>query len=337
MIGMRENGERGGELWPVMYCLVPRDLAPRLHEVLRRRFADDPSIEVVVERRSAERRGGGRRRSVAASSAVSDRRRIRVGEGRRVGERRAALVVVDAPELPRRARPHAARLVFVERLEPSGLHAEDVDTARLVARIQAGDRDSFAVLYLRYFDRVYGYLRVVFRDHDAAEDLTQQIFLAALEALPRYEIRDVPFRAWLFSIVRRRALTWLKRRQRLDVLDPTELARLDDERPPSPAPEVLDWLSDHELLLFVERLPVAQRQVLLLRYMLDFDHRTIAEVLGLSPENVRVLHHRALRYLRARLTALGRHPSAPSREPQRIRGCLRQAPVTRARRFALIA
>jgi RNA polymerase sigma-70 factor (ECF subfamily) len=224
--------------------------------------------------------------------------------------------------------------VFVERIEPAGLAAEDQDTLRLVMSFQGGDRSVFAILYTRYFDRVYSYLRIVCRDGHAAEDLTQQVFLAAFEAMPRYEIRRVPFRAWLFSIARRRAMTWLKERHRVDLRDPTDLVALDRQQETT-TPEMLDWLSDHEVLLFVERLPLAQRQVLLLRYTLDLDHAATAAVLGTTTDNVRVLHHRALTFLRHRLSAVGRAPSASRHMPQRIRGCLRQAPVTRARRFAL--
>jgi DNA-directed RNA polymerase specialized sigma24 family protein len=86
--------------------------------------------------------------------------------------------------------------------------------------------------------------------------------------------------------------------------------------------------------MFVERLPLPQRQVLLLRYMLDLPHEATAKALGLSPENVRILHHRALRFLEERLTAIGRAPGEVPRN--RSRGTLKQAPVLRTRRFALL-
>jgi RNA polymerase sigma-70 factor (ECF subfamily) len=319
--------------------VIPRDLAPVLHDLLRRHFRRVAGIEVIVERRGGERRVAADRRTAATPEPVpgdgeSERRQVRGQSGRRVSERRAPVLVVDSRALPRRARAYADRLVFVERLEPSELSAEDQDTLRLVTSFQAGDREVFGALYARYFDRVYMYLRVLCRDVHGAEDLAQRVFLAAFEALPRYEVRSVPFRAWLFSIARRRALSWLKDRHRVDVRDPGEFADIGGPGEAS-APDVLSWLSDHEVLLFVERLPLAQRQVLLLRYTLDLDHTTTAKVLGTTPDNVRVLHRRALTFLRSRLAALGRAPAGSGHAPQRIRGCLGQAPVTRARRFAL--
>jgi DNA-directed RNA polymerase specialized sigma24 family protein len=97
---------------------------------------------------------------------------------------------------------------------------------------------------------------------------------------------------------------------------------------------VLDWISDRELVLFVDRLPLAQRQVLLLRYMLDLTHAQIAEVLDRTPDDVRALHSRALRFLRTRLAALGRDARHGTRS--RAMRPVREARVLRHRRFVLL-
>src|SRR4051794_15827870 len=210
----------------MIYCVVPRELVAKLHEPLRRHFRDEPYVEVVVERRSTDRRQEESRRRVEAEPPSGhDRRQIQNREGRRVGERRAPLIPVEMPPLPRKAKPYAHQLMFFERLAHPSEHDEDLDTARLVTRIQAGDRDGYAELYMRYFDRVYGYLRMLLRDSHEAEDVTQQVFLRVLEALPKYERRRQPFRAWLFTIVRNHALTNLNKRQRFQLVEPEELDR----------------------------------------------------------------------------------------------------------------
>jgi RNA polymerase sigma-70 factor (ECF subfamily) len=98
--------------------------------------------------------------------------------------------------------------------------------------------------------------------------------------------------------------------------------------------QVLEWVSDRDLLLFVERLPPSQRDVLALRFLLDMTTAEIAAMLGRTPEAVRVLQHRALTMLRKRLTALGRGPRDRTRSG--VRRCPDQAPVLRMRRFALL-
>ena len=327
------SSEADNERWrTVTYCVVSRDLAPRLHAPLRRHFQDDPSIEVIVESRTRERRRTGDRRATeSARAADAERRLIRARDGRRVDDRRAIAVPVGPPPLPRRARGEAARLEFFERLEPSTQESEDVDTDRVVTRFQAGDPDAFGVLYSRYFDRVYGYLNIATRDSHSAEDLTQQVFAKVFTALERYELRGNPFRAWLFTIVRRLAIGQLRREDRLEVMDPAD-PRLSAED--EPQPDMLAWISDSELMLFVERLPLSQRQVIFMRYMLGLDTAQIAEALERSEANVRTLHSRGLRYLRERLSAVRAAPKARNRRPA-MRRRTQQAGVLRERRFAL--
>jgi RNA polymerase sigma-70 factor, ECF subfamily len=323
-----------GEKVPRIYCVVPWELADELHEELREHFRGDPNIDVVVERRRRERRTGDQRRH-AEASAPRDRRAIRNADGRRVADRRAPVAGIDPPTLPKRVRPHADLLAFVERLEPSDQHHEDQDTARLVTRHQAGDKEVFGDIYMRYFDRVYSYLRMALDDEHAAEDTTQQVFVKVMQALPRYERRTQPFRAWLFTIVRNEAIRYLAKRGRIDVIDPAELSSRHEDATTVESTEAVDalsWISDREILMLIERLPVAQRQVLMLRYMMDLTAADIAAVLGRSSEDVRALQSRALRFLEQRLTALGR---APQRRQQTIGMTRRRAgaPVLRARRY----
>jgi RNA polymerase sigma-70 factor (ECF subfamily) len=321
----------------LVYCIVPRELAAKLHEVLRDYYCGDPEVEVVVEARGRERRTAGERRVCPRQSEAAERRRIRNVEGRRVADRRSpAIELTDTPlTLPRRARPHAARLRFVERLVPATEQAEDIDTARLVIAIQGGEEAGFSELYLRYFDRVYSYLRLLMRDRHEAEDLTQQVFVNVLEALPRYERRDVPFRAWLFTIVWRMARDHLKRSARVDVSEPSELARRLEGPDETRIDEgVLRWIADRDLLMFVERLPPSQQRILAMRYMLDLSTQEIATILGVSKDAVRQQQSRALTVLRSRLSVIGRTPRRFQRRAPMLAG-IRRAPVLRERRFAL--
>jgi RNA polymerase sigma-70 factor (ECF subfamily) len=337
---MAGRGQERADVRPVVYCIMPRELAPQLHEPLRKHFRDDAGVRVVVERRAEDRRGKQDRRTPAGEPAAGeDRRRIRALTGRRVAERRAQLMSVKPPSpLPRKVRPHAAALLFVERLEPSTEHAEEIETARLVMRAQSGDGAAFTDLYMRYFPRVYAYLRVVFRNEHQAEEATQHVFAKLFEIIPRYERRQQRFTAWLFVVVRNHALNEIERVRRQEPTDPVTLADetlgsalTHDEPDDLPT---LSWISDPELILFVERLPLVQRQALILRYMLDLSTPDVARILGRSEEDVRQLQSRGLRFLRQRLTALGRGPATRTRA--RSRGLQRTNRIARRRRFALL-
>jgi RNA polymerase sigma-70 factor (ECF subfamily) len=329
------GGSRGSDV----LCLLPLALAPRLERQMVS-WGSEHGVEVIVERRRADRREEADRRSEPWPRAddlepvASERRRIRHRLGRRVAERRATLIPVSEPaELPRRAAAERDGLLFVERLDVDDECREDADSARLVTRLQAGEQDLFADLYERYFVRVYSYLRVALHDRHEAEDAAQQIFLQVMEALHRYEIRDVPFRAWLFRIVRNHTLNHLEKRGRIEVEDPIALDRLREFEARPLDPGVLDWLSDADMMIVVSRLPLAQRQVLMLRYMMDLSWSQIAEILGRSPAAARQLQARALSELRGRLAVVKPDTPRTARLPMARRpGCL---PVLNARRYAL--
>jgi RNA polymerase sigma-70 factor (ECF subfamily) len=345
---MREGDEQGAVEEPrrITYCVIPLELAGQLHDPLRRHFRDDPSVEVVVDRRRHERRARPERRAgapdarpkLASTKADEDRRAIRNPAGRRVGDRRAVAVPVpedETPALPRRARRFADRLRFHERVEPASDESEDFDTARTVIAYQAGDASAFHLIYERYFDRVYSYLRLMLRDSHEAEDAAQDVFETLMGALRTYERTDRPFRGWLFTVVRNHAIRLLRRSSRVEVVD---AASLHDQRengePSAEDLRVLEWISETDLLMLVERLPADQRQVLAMRYVLDLKPTEIAEILGISANHASVLHYRAINFLRTRLERLGRTPASRGNRA-RMRAFPKQAQVLRRRRFVL--
>jgi len=267
----------------VIYCVLRPELADELHDELREFFRDRANVEVIVERRRlADRRSAGSRR----------------------GERRTDVARADPPALPPAAMAHRDRIPFVARLEPSTLQLEDRDTARLVRQIQAGEPELFAKLYTRHFDRVYAYLTIALRDTHEAEDATQDVFARVCVALPRYEERGSPFRGWLFQIVRNTAIDRLRRRARSAVPFPDDLLEHVAER--SGAADATEWLGDRSWLNVIESLPLPQRQVIALRYVMGLPGREAAAVLGRSPAGERQLHHRAMISLREVMGGSGR-------------------------------
>jgi RNA polymerase sigma-70 factor (ECF subfamily) len=245
-------------------------------------------------------------------------------------------VDVVGPELPRGLRRHAVGVHYVERIAPRDRDIADQELSRLVLRIQGGERDLFDELYRRAFSDVLGYFRVVLGDDSDAEDASQQVFLSALAAIDRFQLRrGTPFRAWLFRIARHEALGQLNRRRRQTVTEDDVLDRQRELLGCVADDRAADWVSDPELLAFIERLSLPQRQVLALRYMLGMRTPEIAAVLDKTEQAVRHLESRALRFLQQRLTAVGRGPSRQARAAMVMRE--RLFPVLRERRMALAA
>jgi DNA-directed RNA polymerase specialized sigma subunit len=118
-------------------------------------------------------------------------------------------------------------------------------------------------------------------------------------------------------------------------------ARQADDISDEDAASVLSWIADTDLSIFVQRLSMPQRQVLLLRFLLDLSDQQTAAIMGRTPSDVRMLQSRALSFLRERLGAIGRAPledlKADPKDipPATMRMPPRHATVTRARRQSL--
>src|SRR5258708_23862066 len=79
--------------------------------------------------------------------------------------------------------------------------AEREEDAALARRASSGEAEAFGALYDRYVERVYRYVFYRVRNEAEAEDVTSDVFMRALRAMPKYEPRQA-FLAWLYRIAR---------------------------------------------------------------------------------------------------------------------------------------
>jgi RNA polymerase sigma-70 factor (ECF subfamily) len=184
----------------------------------------------------------------------------------------------------------------------------------LIARAARHDADAFGALYERYLALIYRYVFYRVDDVAEAEDLTEQVFLKAWEALGHYQKRKVPFSAWLYRIAHNVIVD--RHRTRKEIL-PLEGQLLRDA---TGGPEDrLDWRETIEAVAYaLSQLTPLHRQVLMLRFISGFSHAETARVLERSEEAVRVLQHRALAALRELLdtTMNSEPPHFPTPTPR---------------------
>ena len=149
---------------------------------------------------------------------------------------------------------------------------------------------SFAQAAEKHLDDVYGYLTWFTSDRLLAEDLTAETFERALRLWHRFDPKRGSARTWLCQVARTTALDHFrseKRRQRREQLvAPSE--RFEDR--------LVEGLSP-ELEAALRGLTAGEREVIALRVVLDFDVRTAASMLGISPTNCTTRLNRALRKL----------------------------------------
>jgi RNA polymerase sigma-70 factor (ECF subfamily) len=166
--------------------------------------------------------------------------------------------------------------------------------------VLAAQRDpaAFGVLYRRYLERIYGYGFHLLGDHHDAEDATERTFLSALAAIDGYRDTGATFRSCLFRIAHNELANTLRARSR------RPSGRFDGDPPaadPDPA-QAADSADDaRRVRAALAELSEDRRQVLVLRFVDGLSAREIGIVLDRSEGAVRVLQHRALRDLAARL------------------------------------
>jgi RNA polymerase sigma-70 factor (ECF subfamily) len=172
------------------------------------------------------------------------------------------------------------------------------DEQALVRAAQANP-SAFAALYQLYVTRVYRYVRAHTASDDDAADLTQQVFLRALDALSAYRERGVPFGAWLFQIAHH-AVVDAHRRQRPTLTWDTLPESLQPEGGPNPEGDVLHQEALARLRQLLATLDPTTRELLALRFAAQLSAPEIATVVGKSPAAVKKQLTRILQTLKER-------------------------------------
>ena len=158
---------------------------------------------------------------------------------------------------------------------------------------------AFGGFYRRHVHAVHGYFRKRVFDADTAFDLTAETFAAALLAVPRYEPRPEPARAWLFGIARNTLFEALRRgrvedrARRALAMEPIVLDQADVA--------TLELLAETPALEAITELPEDQRAAVIARHVDGESYAELAERLACSQSVVRQRVSRGLRALRNRL------------------------------------
>ena len=175
--------------------------------------------------------------------------------------------------------------------------------AELVARAARGDPDAvhhllcevrpIAVRYCRaHLGRAGG-------AYTTADDLAQEVCVAVLRALPGRKPSDRPFLAFVYGIAAHKVADAGRAARRAELLMPTDA--LPDSQDAAANPEGRALLAElsERLGQLLARLPVTQREVVILRVAVGMTAEDVGAVLRMTPGAVRLSQHRALLKLRS--------------------------------------
>jgi RNA polymerase sigma factor (sigma-70 family) len=177
------------------------------------------------------------------------------------------------------------------------------DDTDLVTAVRRGDDRAFEVLYQRYHARIAAYVRGMVKDHARAEDVTQEVFFAALRRMRDTE-RPIAFKPWIYEIARNACIDAYRRTSRADELSydaegglgaGDHLRLVSPDQGPDAAVESKQRLDD--LCGAFGGLSEAHHQILVLRELEGLSYREIGERLGMSRPAVESTLFRARRRL----------------------------------------
>jgi RNA polymerase sigma-70 factor, ECF subfamily len=175
---------------------------------------------------------------------------------------------------------------------------DDETLDRLVAEAQRGDPEAFGRIFDAYVGPIHRFIASRVNRPSDAEDLTQLVFVKALEALPRYEARGIPFGGWLFRLARNAIIDQVRTRR-----DHLSLVAAVTRETEDAGPEAMASLRDDldRVARALLELTDDQREVIELRFFAGLSVRETADAMGRQDGTVRGLQFRALAALRRSL------------------------------------
>ena len=179
----------------------------------------------------------------------------------------------------------------------------ELSDAELIRRTQNGDTQAFNPLIRKYQRRIYHLIYQRVRDREAAEDVCQEVFLKAWQALPNFK-GESAFYSWLYRIAVNCSINALRKRNREIVLAFEELPQgINGVLQVSPSPcEILEAEELKQIISeAASQLPSGQYRVFQLRYQEELSIKEIASLLNRSEGTIKAHLYHAHRKLRTLL------------------------------------
>ncbi len=167
-----------------------------------------------------------------------------------------------------------------------------IDEDKLVEQAKT-DPEAFSQIYTLYVEKIYNYIYYRVGNHHDAEDLTAKVFYRALNHLPHYKNKGVPFAAWLYRIAHNLVANWHRDHNRHQVVALESLSlRGDKNHNPHHAAE---RTNEREILLAgIQQLPPERQKLLTLKFVEKMSNAEIGRMMGRSEGAIKSLYHRTL-------------------------------------------
>ena len=160
------------------------------------------------------------------------------------------------------------------------------------------DERAFTELYNHFFPRVYNFIYARMKNADSADDVVSSTFMKVYENLEKYNPTKAAFSTWLFRIASNNMLDYFRRTQSRGEVEWDET--FDPSAPDFEEPEkqILRAEGNAEILRAMDKLTEKERRIVELKYFSGVGNKEIAELMGITANNVGVVLHGALKKMR---------------------------------------
>lgn len=161
----------------------------------------------------------------------------------------------------------------------------------LVTQASRGSGEAFGELYQNYVGRIYRYMYNQTGHSMDAEDLTEQVFIKAWEAIGRFRFNGKPFGSWLFKIAGNVAIDHYRTRRFHSDLSGAVGVTTHEGNPEESAQRMA---TGQILMSAIKRLTDKQQQVILMKFIGGCDNTEISATMDEKEQTIRALQYRAL-------------------------------------------
>lgn len=168
------------------------------------------------------------------------------------------------------------------------------DEKYLIEKAIAGDSNAFGELYSLHLNAIYRYIYFRIGEQHDAEDLTENVFLKAWEALPGYKQLGSPFSSWLYRIAHNIVVDYHRKIKPVPVSSEDGLLEDQVDELTNTLRTVIEAEQLRELAKAISQLNNEQQNVIILRFVEGLSHAEIAQIIGKNEGTCRMIQHRAL-------------------------------------------
>lgn len=168
----------------------------------------------------------------------------------------------------------------------------NANDTELIKNFIDGDESAFNRLVLKYQERIYWHARRMTGNHLDADEILQEVLLVIYNKLKTFEFKSSVY-TWIYTITNTRSLNFIKRKKLRSILSLSDIQNYENTSENISAD--IDQKQKLEMIeKALQKLPVKQREVFIMRNYNEMSYEEIAEITGKSTGTLKANYFHAL-------------------------------------------